>query len=241
MPAPSDAKGWLIITLNGETYQSTILTGGYRTKIKSEQHPLFDCFHFLVQERQFFLGTSLLSLPLKNGFMFFFSFLCKSHLSKTMLKKCFQKNYTPHANKNLQAQSIWTRSVGNSILVSWSQSRWGKWEESTLSNRTFSEARWPNDGSGSKTKNSNVSLVPTSVIIFRSVRFTLISTWGRHNLTLIYFLKSIVILTLLSIYPHFMSAFQCLEAGRTQNQGPLHGQYGRLVANSLPVHLTVDR
>ena len=186
-----------------------------------------------------------MSLPLKNCIILF-QILCKSHLSKTMLRKYFAKVFvcqkdTHHAKKNLQALSIWTRSVGNSILVSWSQSRWGKWEESTLSNRTFSEARWPNDGSGSKTKNSNVSLVPTSVIIFRSVRFTLISTWGRHNLTLIYFLKSIVILTLLSIYPHFMSTFQCLEAGRTQNQGPLHGQYGRLVANSLPVHLTVDR
>ena len=84
--------------------------------------------------------------------------------------------------------------------------------------------------------------ISTRVIIFRtrSFRFALISR-GRHNLTLIFFLQSIVILTPLSIYPSFTSAFQSLEPGRTQNQDPCHGQYGRLVANSLLVHLTVDR
>ena len=160
-----------------------------------------------------------------------------------MLRKCFTKvvvcqKDTHHANKNLHVQSIWTRSVGNSILDCGRNQ-----DEASEKNRHQATEHSlklvdPMMVVGQKPG----TRISTRVIIFRtrSFRFALISR-GRHNLTLIFFLQSIVILTPLSIYPSFTSAFQSLEPGRTQNQDPCHGQYGRLVANSLLVHLTVDR
>ena len=61
---------------------------------------------------------------------------------------CKQK---PSSSINLNA-ICWKFHLGM-----WPQSRWGKWGWSTSGNRTFFEARWPNDGSGSKAKNPNIN------------------------------------------------------------------------------------
>ena len=159
------------MTLNGEIYQSTISTDGFQTKSKSEQHIQFD----------FSYNSNFLWVPFVVTAT---QILCKSHLFKTMLRKCFTKVFvcqkdTHHANKNPQDRSIWTRSVGNFILVCGRNQ-----DEASGKNRHQATEHSlklvdPMMVAGQKPR----TRISTRVIIFRSFRFALKSR-GKHNFTL---------------------------------------------------------
>ena len=142
---------------------------------------------------------------------------------------CKQK---PSSSINLNA-ICWKFHLGM-----WPQSRWGKWEESTSGNRTFFEARW-----WKQVKNQELGRIPrTNECHHFQEHQVHFDKQGKTQFNADLF-SSIHCNTdsPVNIYPSCTSAFQSLEAGRTQNQDPCHGQYGRLLANSLSVHLTVDR